>query len=148
MQAPRQIFIYEAIQEWKRNPLLGIGINSTKNNTLLKNNVTRYFVTDRVLESMTNVHNRFAETLLEAGLLGFIPLMGFLIILTFRHLRLFMKEHRSTSLILVLTHAAFWTMGLFQFSIWEAWIFMIFAVTLILNHAFMVDETALSRAST
>ena len=139
MRAPRQIFIYEGFQQWKKSPIFGIGLNVSDRHQQLQDNVSTYFVKVGVENSISNVHNRFVEVLLETGIVGFIGLMGFLFILTLRHLRYYINSGKRSALILLLTHAAYWSTGLFQFSIWEAWIFIIFATCLVINHAFSFE---------
>ncbi len=139
MRAPRQIFIYEGFQQWKNSPIFGIGLNVSDRHQQLQNNVGTYFSTVSGKKSISNVHNRFVETLLETGIVGFIGLMSFLIILTLRHLRCYISTGHQPALVLVLTHAAYWVTGLFQFSIWETWIFVIFATSLVINHAFSME---------
>ena len=140
MRAPRQIFIYEGFQQWKKAPIFGIGLNVSDRHRLLQSNVSTYFVKVGVKNSISNVHNRFVEMLLETGIVGFIGLMGFLIILTLRHLRYYIGNGQQPALLLVLTHAAYWSTGMFQFSIWEAWIFMIFATSLVIIHGLNAEN--------
>ncbi len=135
MRAPRQIFIYEGFQQWKKTPIFGIGLNVSDRHQKLQSNVSTYFIEVGVYNSISNVHNRFVEVLLEAGIVGFIGLIGFLIILTLRHLRHYITKCHQPALLLMLTHASYWATGMFQFSIWEAWIFIIFATSLIIIHA-------------
>ena len=140
MRAPRQIFIYEGFQQWKQTPIFGIGLNASGKHSQLQRNVSSYYVGRGVKTSISNVHNRFVEILLETGVVGFIGLMGFLIILTLRHLRYYITQYHQPALVLVLTHAAYWSTGMFQFSIWEAWIFMIFATSLVIINALNAEK--------
>ena len=100
-------------------------------NSLCKRLFGAYFSQDYAQDPITYVHNRFVEMLLETGLLGFVPFVIFLVILCFSHFKQFIKSNDIFALLFLLSQVIYWTLGFFQFSIWEIWIFPIFAINLI-----------------
>ncbi len=127
----RQIFLFEAVQVWQQNPFWGIGINATDAHEALQNKVGSYFANPSAAEAMTYVHNRFVEILLETGLIGFVPFIIFLFMVLQKNLMRFIRDNHVPSLLMLLVHTGYWGAGLFQFSVWEAWIMMIYIFTLI-----------------
>ena len=131
VDALRQVFWREAFFTWLDNPLTGIGINTTDLHQQLQGSVRAYFSQDIAQNAMTYVHNRFVEMLLETGLLGFVPFVIFLGVLCFSHFKQFVKNNDIFALLFLLSQVIYWSLGLFQFSMWEIWIFPIFAINLI-----------------
>ncbi len=142
MRPQRQILLYEAMLEWRKAPLFGIGINITN---IAEDFQTGYksYHTARFKKSVTdasNVHNRFVEILLETGLVGFVPFMIFLLVTCGGYIKQTLRKQSMPALALLLTHSGYWTAGLFQLSVWEAWIFMIFGLLVILLYSFAKED--------
>ena len=142
MRPQRQILLYEAMVEWRKAPLFGIGINITN---IAEDFQTGYksYHTARLKKSVTdasNVHNRFVEILLETGLVGFVPFMIFLLVTCGGYIKQTLRKQSMPALALLLTHSGYWTAGLFQLSVWEAWIFMIFGLLVILLYSFAKED--------
>ncbi len=110
----RQFAWRETINVWLENPWFGRGVHND-------------------LTSFDHPHSRFLQILSGFGIVGFSVFALLLFCLLARSFLQWRKERRLSSLSMLLVHSVYWSIGIFELSVWSAWHFWVYIFTLALS---------------
>ena len=113
----RQLIWKFAFEKFLQFPWFGVGPN-TINFTEGANRIIQY---SSVPFMPSHPHNWALEILAETGIVGFVPTLATVVVVTVVTTHLGLRRYSGAALAAVAVHWGYWTSGLFNFSYWSAW---------------------------
>ncbi len=110
----RQFAWRETIMVWLENPWFGRGVHND-------------------LTSFHHPHSRFLQILSGLGIVGFSVFACLLVLLLAGNFLQWRNKRQLSSLSMLLVHSVYWSIGIFELSVWSIWHFWIYICALVLS---------------
>lgn len=125
----RQLIWMFALDLFQHSPWVGFGLNASNYHPMAQLSLVEYmhgrgfdlasFGDVKTLPS--HPHNWIVEMALDAGLVGLVPMLGFVIYLFANTLKRYFATFSPALLAFLAVNAVYWGTGLFNFSFWSMW---------------------------
>jgi O-antigen ligase len=125
----RQLIWLFAIDLADESPWIGLGLNASNYHPLAQATVTDYFGAHfddyKILAEASilpgHPHSWVLEILLDAGFMGLVPLVLFVMGIFYVSIKNYFLTKHSSLLLLICINIGYWSTGLLNFSFWSAW---------------------------
>lgn len=117
-----------SLSKFTEAPWLGYGVNAS--NYMEGSNMTIREFYGEAYQPIENIsykifpshpHNWPLEFLLDAGLVGFLPFFGLVMMIFYLNIKSYLRTRDPVLMVILGVNAVFWGSGLFNFSYWSAW---------------------------
>ena len=125
----RQLIWIFSIDLAGESPWVGFGLNASNYHPMANETIASYFGEGyQQLKNLAHIkvipshpHNWILEMILDAGLIGFIPVFALVVLLFWQNMKAFFRTANFKFIVLMAVNIGFWGMGLFNFSFWSTW---------------------------
>jgi len=125
----RQLIWAFSLDRIMESPWLGYGLNASNYHPLAKQTIGEYFggtfahIPDISISPAlpSHPHNWMIEMILDAGFIGFIPVLALVCLLFFKSIKRYIIQPNPALLGFITVNVGYWGTGLLNFSFWSVW---------------------------